>query len=63
MYLSLGTILELVDLGDKIMKNKRRNHSAQFKVNVALAAAKGQKTMQVEQPTYSSNLKVQAYIV
>ncbi len=45
MYLSLGTILELVDLGDKIMKNKRRNHRAQFKVNVALAAAKGQKTI------------------
>ncbi len=43
MYLSLRKILELFDLGDKIMKNKRRNHSAQFKVNVALAAAKGQK--------------------
>ena len=27
------------------MKNKRRNHSAQFKVNVSLAAAKGQKTI------------------
>ncbi len=27
------------------MKNKRRNHSAQFKVKVALAAAKGQKTI------------------
>ncbi len=45
MYLSPRTILELVDLGDKIMKNKRRNHSAQFKVKVALAAAKGQKTI------------------
>ena len=45
MYLSPGTILELVDLGDKIMKNKRRNHSAQFKVNVALTAVKGQKTI------------------
>ncbi len=45
MYLSPGMILELVDLGDKIMKNKRRNHSAQFKVKVALAAAKGQKTI------------------
>ncbi|MCP4298165.1 MAG: transposase, partial [Proteobacteria bacterium] len=27
------------------MKNKRCNHSAQFKVKVALAAAKGQKTI------------------
>ena len=27
------------------MKNKRRNHSAQFKAKVALAAAKGDKTM------------------
>ena len=27
------------------MKNKRRNHSAQFKVKVALAAVKGQKTI------------------
>ena len=27
------------------MKNKRRNHSAPFKVKVALAAAKGQKTI------------------
>jgi len=45
MYLSPRMILELVDLGDKIMKNKRRNHSAQFKVKVALAAAKGQKTI------------------
>ena len=26
------------------MKNKRRNHSAQFKAKVALAAAKGDKT-------------------
>ena len=26
-------------------KNKRRNHSAQFKVKVALSAAKGQKTI------------------
>jgi len=39
MYLSPGKILELVDPGDKIMKNKRRNHSTQFKVKVALAAA------------------------
>ena len=45
MYLSPGKILELVDPGDKIMKNKRRNHSTQFKVKVALAAAKGQKTI------------------
>ena len=45
MYLSLGMILELIDPGDKIMKTKRRNHSAQFKVKVALAAAKGQKTI------------------
>ncbi len=45
MYLSPGMILELVDPGDKIMKNKRRNHSAQFKVKVALDAAKGQKTI------------------
>ncbi|GAJ07403.1 unnamed protein product, partial [marine sediment metagenome] len=28
--------------GDKFMKNKRRNHSAQFKAKVALAAAKGE---------------------
>jgi putative transposase len=27
------------------MKNKRRNHSSQFKVKVALSAAKGQKTI------------------
>ena len=27
------------------MKNKRRNHSAQFKGKVALAAARGQKTI------------------
>ncbi len=27
------------------MKNKRRNHSAQFKAKVALAAAKGDKTV------------------
>lgn len=27
------------------MKNKRRNHSTQFKVKVALAATKGQKTI------------------
>ena len=27
------------------MKNKRHNHSAQFKVKVAFAAAKGQKTI------------------
>ncbi len=45
MYLSPRMILELVDLGDKIMKNKRRNHSSQFKVKVALAATKGQKTI------------------
>ena len=45
MYLSPKIILELVDLGDSILKNKRRNHSAQFKVRVALAAAKGQKTI------------------
>jgi putative transposase len=45
MYLLPGTILELVAPGDKNMKNKRRNHNAQFKVNVALAAAKGQKTI------------------
>ena len=45
MKLSPGTIKELVDLGDSIVKNKRRNHSSQFKVKVALAAAKGQKTI------------------
>ena len=27
------------------MKNKRRNHSAKFKVKVALAAVRGEKTM------------------
>jgi transposase-like protein len=27
------------------MKNKRRNHSAQFKAKIALAAAKGDKTI------------------
>ena len=27
------------------MKNKRRNHSAQFKAKVAMAAAKGDKTI------------------
>jgi len=43
--LSPGTIIKLVDLGDIILKNKRRNHSAQFKVKVSLAAAKGQKTI------------------
>jgi putative transposase len=31
--------------GDKFMKNKRRNHSAQFKAKVALAAAKGEMTI------------------
>jgi transposase-like protein len=31
--------------GDKFMKNKRRNHSAVFKTKVALAAAKGGKTI------------------
>ena len=31
--------------GDRFMKNKRRNHSAQFKSKVALAAAKGDKTI------------------
>jgi transposase-like protein len=31
--------------GDRFMKNKRRNHSAQFKAKVALEAAKGDKTM------------------
>jgi putative transposase len=44
-YLSPRTIIELVDLGDSILKNKRRNHSAQFKAKVALATAKGQKTI------------------
>ena len=32
-------------LGGKSMKSKRRNHSAQFKAKVALAAAKGDKTI------------------
>ncbi len=45
MYLSPVKILELIDPGDKLMRNKRRNHSAQFKVKVALAAARGQKTI------------------
>lgn len=45
MKLSPRPIIELVDLGDSILKNKRRNHSAQFKVKVSLAAAKGQKTI------------------
>jgi transposase-like protein len=31
--------------GDRFMKNKRRNHSAQFKAKVALEAAKGDKTI------------------
>jgi len=31
--------------GNKFMKNKRRNHSAQFKAKVALAAAKGEMTI------------------
>jgi len=31
--------------GDRFMKNKRRNHSAQFKAKVALAAVKGDKTI------------------
>ena len=43
MKLSPRPIIELYDLGDSILKNKRRNHSAQFKVKVSLAAAKGQK--------------------
>ena len=43
--MSPRTIIELVDLGDTILKNKRRNHSAQFKVKVAFAAAKGQNTI------------------
>ena len=45
MYLPPIMILELADPGDKIMKNKRRNHSAQFKVNVTFAAAKDLKTV------------------
>ncbi len=31
--------------GDRFMKNKRRNNSAQFKAKVALAASKGDKTI------------------
>ena len=31
--------------GDKCMKNKRKNHSAAFKARVAIAAAKGDKTI------------------
>jgi putative transposase len=31
--------------GDKQMKDKRRNHSSQFKAKVALAAARGDKTI------------------
>jgi len=31
--------------GDRFMKDNRRNHSAQFKAKVALAAAKGDKTI------------------
>jgi putative transposase len=31
--------------GDKCMKNKRRNHTAQFKAKVAFEAAKGDKTI------------------
>jgi putative transposase len=31
--------------GDRCMKNRRRNHSAQFKAKVALEAAKGDKTI------------------
>ena len=31
--------------GDEFMKNKRRNHAAAFKAKVALAAAKGDKTI------------------
>jgi len=31
--------------GDKFMKNKRRNHTAQFKAKVAFEAAKGDKTI------------------
>jgi transposase-like protein len=31
--------------GDKYMKNKRKNHSAAFKARVAMAAAKGDKTI------------------
>ena len=35
----------IIRSGDRFMKNKRRNHSAQFKAKVALAAAKGDKTI------------------
>jgi hypothetical protein len=31
--------------GDKFMKNKRCNHNAAFKAKIALAAAKGDKTI------------------
>jgi putative transposase len=31
--------------GDEFLKNKRRNHSCAFKAKVALAAAKGDKTI------------------
>jgi transposase-like protein len=31
--------------GDRFVKNKRRNHGAAFKAKVALAAAKGDKTI------------------
>ena len=31
--------------GDRFMKNKRRNHTAQFKAKVAFEAAKGDKTI------------------
>lgn len=31
--------------GDRFMKNKRRNHTAQFKAKVAFEAAKGEKTI------------------
>jgi transposase-like protein len=31
--------------GDRFMKNKRRNHSSAFKAKVAMAAAKGDKTI------------------
>jgi len=31
--------------GDESMKNRRRSHSAAFKVKVALAAIKGDRTM------------------
>ena len=35
----------ITDSGNRFMKNKRRNHSAQFKAKVTLAAAKGDKTI------------------